>query len=71
MHFLRITPEFWEFDDVILHQNSKKGGFMLVYNLLKMAPDGGEFANTTLGLLFGFMEVGLAMWFMAEIIINW
>jgi hypothetical protein len=44
---------------------------MLVYNLLKMAPDGGEFANTTLGLLFGLMEVGLAMWFMAEIIINW
>ena len=44
---------------------------MLVYNLLKMAPDGGEFANTTLGLLFGFMEIGLAMWFMAEIIINW
>jgi hypothetical protein len=44
---------------------------MLVYNLLKMAPDGGEFANTTLGLLFGLMEAGLAMWFMAEIIINW
>lgn len=43
---------------------------MLVYNLMKMAPDGGRFASTTLGLLFGLMEVCLAMWFIVAIIVN-
>ena len=43
---------------------------MLVYKLLKIAPDGGEFANTTLGLLFGLMEAGLAIWFLVELISN-
>ena len=41
---------------------------MLTYQLLKIAPDGGQFASTTLGLLFGLMEVGLAMWFIATIV---
>ena len=43
---------------------------MLVYKLLKIAPDGGEFANTTLGLLFGLMEAGLAIWFAVSMFIN-
>ena len=43
---------------------------MLVYKLLKIAPDGGEFANTTLGLLFGLMEAGLALWYLIEMIAN-
>ena len=43
---------------------------MLVYKRLKIAPDGGEFANTTLGLLFGLMEAGLAIWFLVELISN-
>ena len=43
---------------------------MLVYKLLKIAPDGGEFANTTLGLSFGLMEAGLALWFLIEMIAN-
>ena len=43
---------------------------MLVYKLLKIAPDGGEFANTTLGLSFGLMEAGLALWFLIEMLSN-
>ena len=43
---------------------------MLVYKLLKIAPDGDEFANTTLGLLFGLMEAGLALWFLIEMLSN-
>lgn len=43
---------------------------MLVYNLMKMAPDGGRFASTTLGLLLGLVEVFLAMWFIVAIIVN-
>ena len=43
---------------------------MLTYQLLKIAPDGGQFAASTLGLLFGLMEVGLALWFIAATIVN-
>lgn len=43
---------------------------MLTYQLLKIAPDGGRFASTTLGLLFGLMEVGLAVWFVVATIVN-
>ncbi len=43
---------------------------MLTYQLLKIAPDGGRFASTTLGLLFGLMEVGLAVWFIVATIVN-
>ena len=43
---------------------------MLTYQLLKIAPDGGQFAASTLGLLFGLMEVGLAVWFIAAMVIN-
>lgn len=37
---------------------------MLTYQLLKIAPDGGHFAASTLGLLFGLMEAGLVLWFL-------
>ena len=43
---------------------------MLTYQLLKIAPDGGQFAASTLGLLFGLMEVGLAVWFIAAMVVN-
>lgn len=37
---------------------------MLTYQLLKIAPDGGHFATSTIGLLFGLMEAGLVLWFL-------
>lgn len=37
---------------------------MLTYQLLKIAPDGGHFATSTLGLIFGLMEAGLVLWFL-------
>lgn len=43
---------------------------MLTYQLLKIAPDGGKFATTSLGLLFGLLEVGLAMWFIVATLVN-
>ena len=43
---------------------------MLTYQLLKIAPDGGRFASSTLGLLFGLMEVGLALWLIVAIMVN-
>ena len=43
---------------------------MLTYNLLKMAPDGGKFATSALGLLFGILEVGLALWYIAAALFN-
>ncbi len=43
---------------------------MLTYQLLKIAPDGGQFATSTLGLLFGLMEVGLALWFILALLFN-
>ena len=43
---------------------------MLTYQLLKIAPDGGQFAASTLGFLFGLMEVGLAIWFVVAMLIN-
>lgn len=43
---------------------------MLTYQLLKIAPDGGQFATSTLGLLFGLMEVGFALWFVIAMLIN-
>lgn len=43
---------------------------MLTYQLLKIAPDGGQFAASTLGLLFGLMEVGLAIWFVIATLVN-
>ena len=43
---------------------------MLTYQLLKIAPDGGQFAASTLGLLFGLMEVGLAIWYIVGTLIN-
>ena len=44
---------------------------MLTYQLLKIAPDGGRFAASTLGLLFGLMEVGLALWLIVAIMVIW
>lgn len=81
MHFFFLTPAFWEFDVVPLQRklkiivpardkNFKKYTVMLAYQLLKIAPDGGLFASTTLGLLFGLMEVGLAVWFIVATIVN-
>jgi len=52
------------------NKKTKNYMLMLVYKLLKIAPDGGEFANTTLGLLFGLMEAGLALWFLIEMLSN-
>ena len=43
---------------------------MLTYQLLKIAPDGGQFAASTLGLLFGLMEVGLVIWYIVGNLIN-
>ena len=43
---------------------------MLTYQLLKIAPDGGQFATSTLGLLFGLLEAGLALWFLIDLISN-
>ena len=43
---------------------------MLTYQLLKIAPDGGQFAASTLGLLFGLMEVGLVIWFIIAALIH-
>ena len=43
---------------------------MLTFQLLKIAPDGGKFATTSLGLLFGLLEVGLAMWFIVATLVN-
>ena len=43
---------------------------MLTYNLLKIAPDGGQFATTTIGMLLGLMELGLALWFIVATIVN-
>ena len=43
---------------------------MLTYQLLKIAPDGGQFAASTLGLLFGLMEVGLAVWFIVAMVVS-
>jgi len=43
---------------------------MLVYNLMKIAPNNGELANITLGLLFGLMEAGLAIWFTVSMFMN-
>ena len=43
---------------------------MLTYQLLKIAPDGGHFATSTLGLLFGLLEAGLALWFVVAMLVN-
>ena len=43
---------------------------MLTYQLFKIAPDGGQFAASTLGLLFGLMETGLVLWFLIDLISN-
>lgn len=43
---------------------------MLTYQLLKIAPDGGQFAASTLGLLFGLMEVGLTVWFVVSLVVS-
>lgn len=70
MHF------FWR-SDVKCHRVSsnfaadfKTRTIMLTYQLLKIAPDGGQFAASTLGLLFGLMEIGLAIWFVVAMLIN-
>lgn len=79
--FFILTPMFWEFKAVPLQRklkiivpardkNFKKYMVMLTYQLLKIAPDGGRFASTTLGLLFGLMEVGLAGWFLISLIMG-
>lgn len=44
---------------------------MLTYQLLKIAPDGGQFAASTLGLLFGLMETGLVLWFIIACVANY
>lgn len=68
---------FFGWSDVKCHRVSsnfaadfKTRTIMLTYQLLKIAPDGGQFAASTLGLLFGLMEVGLAVWFIAAMVIN-
>ena len=43
---------------------------MLTYNLLKIAPDEGQFATTTIGMLLGLMELCLALWFIIAMICN-
>lgn len=81
LHFFFLTPVFWEFNVVLLQRklkiivpardkNFKKYMVMLTYQLLKIAPDGGRFASTTLGLFFGLMEVGLVIWYIVGTLIN-
>lgn len=43
---------------------------MLTYQLLKIAPDGGQFATTTIGMLLSFMEFCLALWIIIATIIS-
>ena len=43
---------------------------MLTYQLLKIAPDGGQFATTTIGMLLSLMEFGLALWIIIATIIS-
>lgn len=43
---------------------------MLTYNLINIAPEGGQFATTTLGMLLCLMELGLVLWFVIAIVIN-
>ena len=80
MAFFVVNSEkciFFGGSDVKCHRVSsnfaadfKTRTIMLTYQLLKIAPDGGQFAASTLGLLFGLMEVGLAVWFIAAMVIN-
>lgn len=55
---------------VILQRIYKNCATMLTYQLLKIAPDGGQFATSTLGLLFGLMETGLFLWFIVAMLVN-
>ena len=41
---------------------------MLTYQLLKIAPEGDQFAATTIGMLL--MEFGLALWIIIATIIS-
>ena len=43
---------------------------MLTYQLLKIAPDGGLFATSTIGMLLSVMEFGLALWIIIATIIS-
>ena len=43
---------------------------MLTYQLLKIAPEGGQFAATTIGMLLSLMEFGLALWIIIATIIS-
>jgi len=43
---------------------------MLTYQLLKIAPDGGQLATTTIGMLLSLMEFGLALWIIIATIIS-
>ena len=74
---MQIYAIFFGGSDVKCHRvsstfaaNLKKHTIMLTYQLLKIAPDGGQFAASTLGLLYGLMEVGLAIWYIVGTLIN-
>ena len=43
---------------------------MLTYQLLKIAPEGDQFAATTIGMLLSLMEFGLALWIIIATIIS-
>lgn len=74
---MQIYAIFFGGSDVKCHRVSsnfaadfKTRTIMLTYQLLKIAPDGGQFAASTLGLLYGLMEVGLAIWYIVGTLIN-
>lgn len=43
---------------------------MLTYHLLKIAPEGDQFAATPIGMLLSLMEFGLALWIIIATIIS-
>ena len=70
LHFFRVSDAMCPTPCCNFAPDFKKHTIMLTYQLLKIAPDGGQFAASTLGLLFGLMEAGLVLWFVIATLVN-
>lgn len=70
LHFFRVSDAMCPTPCCNFAPDFKKHTIMLTYQLLKIAPDGGHFATSTLGLLFGLLEAGLALWFVVAMLVN-
>ena len=70
LNFFRLSDAMCPTPCCNFAANFKKHTIMLTYQLLKIAPDGGQFATSTLGLLFGLLEAGLALWFVVAMLVN-